>query len=232
MFKTFFYQPLFNLLIIIYQALPVPDLGLAVIILTLIVKIILSPLTISTFKSQKILAKIQPRMSEIQKNIKNKEEQTKQILKLYREEKVNPFSGFLALIVQLPILFALYKIFSNGFNIEAMKQISYSFVKAPEIISPLFLNIIDLSKPNIFLAIIAGVLQFFQLKFFQKPVKTKEKGFASDFSKMMQSQMLFIFPILIFYIVFKFGSLIGLYLVVFTIFSILEQRYIEKKYKL
>ncbi|NCO32045.1 membrane protein insertase YidC, partial [bacterium] len=151
LFNLIFYQPIYNLLLFLYKYLPGHDLGITIVVLTLIIRFILHPLSNYSLKNQKILTKLQPKILEIQKKYKdNKEEQTKATMELYQKEKINPFSGCLPLLLQLPILIALYQVFLKGLD--------------PKIFNLISLGIINLSKPNIFLALAKGFLQFFQTK--------------------------------------------------------------------
>jgi len=227
-FNQLFYQPLFNALIFIYRIVPGNDLGIAVLILTILIKILLYPLNLKGIESQKKLSDLQPKLKEIRERFKNdKEMMTKETLELYQKEKINPFSGFFLILIQLPVLFALYKVFADSIFSNDFSGL-YSFVPNPGEIKPQFL-MINLAKPDFILAFAAGVLQFFQAKT-QTPakqdfnIKAKSKDFP-DFSEVLNKQMLYFFPVLTFFILLKIPSAISLYLVASTGFSIL-QRYI------
>lgn len=229
-FNTVLYQPLLNGLILLYQYIPGHDLGVAVIAITLIMRLLLYPSSIRGVKSQKALADLQPKIQEIQKEYKDdKNKQTKLLMELYQKEKINPFSGCLPLLLQLPILIALYQVFLRGLQPESLTQSLYSFVPHPGIISFSFLGLINLSESNIFLAFLAGIFQFYQLK-----ISTAQKGNikkeATGFSKMMQQQMLYFFPIFTVFIIWKLGSVIGLYWIVSILFSIGEQYIVRKRH--
>jgi len=227
-FNLVLYQPLFNILILLYTYLPGHDFGVAVIVLTLIIKLILLPTSLKAVRSQRIMADLQPKLKEIQEKYKdNKEKQSQEIFKLYQKTKTNPFSGCLPLLLQLPVLIALYQVFLKGFKNEILESTLYSFVPYSKSISLMFLGIIDLSQPNFFLALIAGILQFIQSKI-SMPKKTSDK---KDTSQMIQSQMTYFFPLLTVFIVWKFGSIIGLYWITSTLFSIGEYYLITKKMK-
>src|SRR3989344_1874792 len=104
LFNTLLYTPFFNLLVFLYNTAAFNDFGIAIILLTLIIRFILSPLSIKTFKSQKALNQLQPRIKEIQEKFKNEpQKQSQVIMELYKQHKVNPFSGCLPLLIQLPI---------------------------------------------------------------------------------------------------------------------------------
>lgn len=232
-FNTILYQPLLNILILLYTYFPGHDFGIAIIILTLLIKIILSPTSLKAVRSQRILAELQPKIKEIQQKHKNdKAKQSQAMMEIYKKEKINPLSGCFPLLIQLPILIAMYQVFLRGLTPEALGEALYKFVPYPSSINLMFLGIIDLGQPNIFLALLAGILQFFQSKLSVSSTKIKkEQGKTSkkDFSSMMQNQMLYFFPVLTVFIVWKFGSIIGLYWIVSALFSIGEQYIIRKQ---
>ncbi len=227
-FYIFVYQPLFNLLIFFYNTVPLLDLGVAVILLTAVIKLILHPLGIKAARSQKEMEVIQPEIKKIQEKYKeDKEGQAKKIMELYKEKKVNPFAGMLPLLIQLPILISLFQIFKRGIEAEEMKHL-YQFVNPPEIINYTFLGIVDLSSPNIVLAIMAGLGQYLQMKMM---MSKKKEGEKQDTAKAIQSQMIFFLPGFTFIILLGMPSVVGLYWVVTVIFSIFQQYIIKKEYK-
>ncbi len=224
-FNFFLYYPLFNFLIVIYNYIPGHDFGLAIIILTIIIRFILYPFSVKAFKSQKALQSLQPKLKEIQKKYKDdKERQAKETLQLYRTEKINPFSGLLLALIQLPILIALYQVFWHGLKSGSLDGL-YKFVVNPGIINPIFLNLINLSEPNIPFAVLAGILQFFQTKMLiPKTVPGQDK--STDMAATMQKQMVYIFPFLTVIILFKLPSALGLYWIISGLFSIVQQHLI------
>ena len=232
-FNTILYQPLFNALVFLYQYLPGHDFGLAVIALTVIIRVALYPLMAKSIKSQKVLSELQPKIQEVQQKYKdNKEKQTKEMMALYQKEKINPFGGCLPLLLQLPILIALYRVFWRGLQPGAMAYL-YSFVPNPGTIDPYFLGMLNLAQPSLGLALVAGITQFFQSKMlFPKGKKPEKKeGQMSQFSGMMQKQMLYFFPILTVFILWRLPSAIGIYWIVTALFSIFQQKLILKSTK-
>jgi YidC/Oxa1 family membrane protein insertase len=230
-FYIILYQPLFNCLVALYNYVPGHDFGIAIILLTLIIRIILYPLSVKAVKSQRGLQKLQPRIQEVQKKNKdNKEKQAKEILDLYKTEKINPFSGLFLAIIQLPILIALYRVFWDGLNPKQLSAL-YSFVANPGHISALFLNIINLSKPNLGFAVIAGLVQYFQTKMLlpQGTPKSAEQSKQADFSQIMQKQMVYFFPAFTVIILLGLPSALGLYWIATGLFSIIQQYIIFKK---
>lgn len=228
-FNTILYQPLLNALVLLYQYLPGHDFGIAVIVLTILIRIILYPLMVQSLRSQKVLSELQPKIQEIQTKYKNdKERQAKEMMGLYQKEKINPFGGCLPLLIQLPILIALYRVFWRGFQPEAMDML-YSFVPRPELINPTFLGIINLGEASLVLALLAGVTQFFQTKMVTPKIKkAKTSDQMAKFSGMMQKQMLYFFPIFTVLILLKLPAAIALYWIVTALFSIGQQYLIFK----
>jgi YidC/Oxa1 family membrane protein insertase len=203
----------------------------AIIFLTIIIRVILYPISIKAVNSQKGLQKLQPKIQEIQKKYKDdKEKQAKETLELYKKEKINPFSGLLLALIQLPILIALYQVFWNGLKPSELVNL-YQFVLNPGQINALFLHIMDLSKPNLILAILAGLTQYYQSKMLiPKAVSSDvKKSKEADFSQIMQKQMVYFLPVFTIIILLSLPSALGLYWTVSGLFSIIQQYFIFKK---
>ena len=236
-FNLILYQPLFNALVFLYQILPGRDFGLAVILLTFFIRLALYPLMAQSVRSQKILADLQPKIQEVQQKYKDdKEKQARVMIELYQKEKINPFGGIFSLLIQLPILIALYQVFWRGLRPEEMNSL-YSFVSNPGTIDPVFLGLINLSQASLFLALLAGVAQFVQSKMmmpgtsYQRNLgagQNQKQGQMSQFSNMLQKQMLYFFPVLTVFILWKLPAAIGLYWIVTSLFSILQQYFVLK----
>jgi len=222
------YQPLLNALVLIYDYFPGHDFGISIIILTLIIRVILYPSSVKAIKTQKALSDLQPKIQELQRKFKDdKEKQVKETLALYKQAKVNPFGGLLPTLIQLPLLIALYQVFWKGFNSAELTNL-YSFVVNPIHINAIFLNLIDLSKPSLALAIIAGIFQFIQTKT-TMPQMGKKTGNGPDFAQAMQKQMVYFFPIITILILMGLPSALGLYWATGSLFLIVEQYFIFKR---
>ncbi len=229
-FNVILYQPLFNFLVFLYNYLPGNDFGVAIIILTLIIRLSLCPSAVKSMRAQRALNEIQPKIKEIQKKYKDdKRKQAKEILELYKETKINPFGSLLPTLVQFPLLIALYSVFRRGFDPGELVNL-YSFMKNPGTIKTSFLGIIDLSHPNLIIAVVAGIFQFIQTK---TMIKTpfKAEGKEVDFSRIMQKQMTYFFPFLTVMILLGLPSALGLYWATGSLFLIIQQYFILKKEK-
>ena len=228
LFETILYQPLLNILVFFYQFLTGKDLGFAIILLTLFIRFLFLPLTFKSQKSQKEISDFQKEIEEIKLKYKDSKEQAKALVSFYQEKKLNPFSGFFWVLIQLPILYALYKVFTQGLQGAEIAKL-YSFIRAPTQINPFFLGVFDLSKPNIFFAFLAGVLQYFQTP--PSPITTKPlKDPMVKISNLIQKQMLYFFSLVTFLFLLKFPSALALYWIITSLFSIIFQKIFFKKY--
>lgn len=236
-FHVIIYQPLYNILVYLYNIIPGKDFGVSIILITILIRVVLIPLYKKQIESQKKMQELQPKIKELQEKTKgNKEEQTKQMMELYKENKTNPFSGCLPLIVQLVFLIAIYqvliKISGNGLIIDSAEL--YSFVSNPGTINQFFISLVDLTKPSIPIAVLAAIAQYFQTKLLMKsqpqPEK-KEPGSKPDLAQIMSKQMLYIGPFLTLFIGIKFPAGLSLYWLTGTLFMLIQQIMIEKKSK-
>lgn len=237
MFHTLFYKPMYNALIFILDILPTHDVAIAVIILTILIKIILLPLSHKMFKTQIIQRKIQPIISKIQEEYKdNKQMLGVKLLEVYKEHKLNPFSSILLMIIQIPIVFALYFVFANGGLPEINTTDLYSFVSRVNNINHILLGI-DFTKANIVVGFLAALFQYIQIRLSLQNMNKIEDKPLSEMKpeEMMQKQMSFMMkyfiPIVIFIASLKVSAAVALYWIVSSLFMIGQELYFRNKYK-
>lgn len=215
------WRPLFNGLVAFYSFLPGQDLGIAIIALTIVIRTLLAPLLTRAQESQRKMASLQSEVKRIQAQMKDdREGQGKALMALYAAHRVNPFFAFLALGVQLPILIALFQVFRQGLQPSSLAYL-YSFIPHPLLLNHVSLGILDLTKGNIFLGLVAAVSQYFQTKLMTPPpvVGSGKK----DFSQMLQWQTTYIFPVLILVWSYSLPSALTLYWTVMNIFGIVQE---------
>jgi YidC/Oxa1 family membrane protein insertase len=228
LFHSFIFQPIYNALILLYNILPGHDLGVAIIALTVFIRLILYPIAKKQIESQKKMQELQPEIKKLQDKHKgDKEKQGRALMEFYKENKVNPASGCLPLVIQIVFFIALYQAFIAGLNFDSGCADLYSSVRCPTGIKTTFLGILDLAKPSILLAIIAAAGQFIQTKMIMP--KTNPDAKKGDFSAIMSQQMLYLGPLLTLFIGAKFPAGLALYWVVNTLFAIGQQYLIIKK---
>ncbi|MDD2935225.1 MAG: YidC/Oxa1 family membrane protein insertase [Candidatus Pacebacteria bacterium] len=237
-FHTFFYNPIYNGLVFLVSFFPWMDLGIAVVIVTLVVKLIVFPLTKESIKTQLKVKEIDPLVNEIRKKYeKDKETQARKIMDLYKEYKINPFASFFLILIQLPILFALYFVFLKGGLPDVNFDILYSFIKAPSHIDNVtFLGFFDITQKSLILALLAGISQFFQIRLVMAGQKKNDKPsdqntFKDDLVKNMQLQMKYAMPVIIFIIAYGLISAVALYWITSNLFMIGQELYIRKTIK-
>ena len=229
--NTVFYIPLYNALVFLMSIVPGADIGLAVIMLTVVVRLILFPLGKKAVESQIRMNEIQPELQKLKELYPNKEEQAKKTLELYKKYKLNPFSGCLLLLIQLPIIIALYQVFLKGFNFDT--SILYSFVHIPELVNDQFLGLIDMHRHSIVLALLAGLTQYFQAVIAARraPAPSGIKSFQNDLTKSMNMQMKYVFPFVVAFISYSVSAAVALYWVTTNLFTIGQELWIQKKLK-
>jgi len=185
----------------------VQNYGLAIIIITIILKILFFPLTHKSYKSMKEMGNLQPKMAALKEKYKNdRDAMNRAVMELYREHKVNPLGGCLPMVVQIPVFFALYK--ALMFSIELRH-------------APFMFWVTDLSAkdPYYVTPIIMGVTMFVQ-----------QKMTPSNMDEMQQKIMLAL-PVVFTFMFLSFPSGLVLYWLVNNILTIGQQMYINKLIK-
>ena len=228
-YNSFFYQPLFNLLVFTYNTVAAHDLGVAIIVLTILIRILLYPLSLKSIKAQKEMQDLQPKLGALKKQFgKDREKLAEATMKLYKEEKVNPLSSCLPLLLQLPFFIALFQVFSNGTKPESLSAL-YPFVANPGNLNQLGLGgLIDLSVPSPLLALLAGAAQFWQghMLVRRKPTIKSEASKDEEFATIMNQQMTYVMPVVTVVIGWKFPAGLALYWFLTTLLLALQQWYI------
>lgn len=225
-YEKIFLQPILNALIWFYNVIPGADIGVAIIIVTAILKVILFPLSIKTLQSQRALQSLQPKIKELQERFKgDKQGLAKATMELYAKEKVSPFSSCLPLLIQFPFLIALYQAMNDGLK-GARFELLYPLVARPEHVNPIGFGFLDLSKASIPLAILAAGAQFWQTKMLsaQQPPKKYQDG-ASDERALanVNKQMTYLMPLMTVFIGAGLPSGLVLYWLVTTLLTVAQQ---------
>jgi YidC/Oxa1 family membrane protein insertase len=244
MYHAIIFQPLYNGLIGLIDLIPWIDVGVAVILFTIIVKLILFPLSKSALLTQVRMKEVEPEANRIRTEYAaDRQLQAQKTMELYKSKGIRPFAGILLLFIQIPILLALVSVFYK--LIPTIDTASlYSFVSAPDISTKtMFLGFINLTVPSIWLAIATAIAQFLQLKYSlasrqqaQQP-QTKQAG-AASMANSMNSQMKYFVPILAFVSLYwliparfpQAASIIALYWMTSTLMTFLQELYIRKKH--
>ncbi len=234
MFNTIFYQPLYNALVFLTAIVPNHDLGLAVVLLTLLVKLALVPISHKSIKTQKKLKELEPAMAKIKEDYKHdQQEQAMKIMQLYQEHEINPFSGILLMFIQLPIILGLYFVFRTGIDLTSPEI--YSFILKPLAINTKLFGVIDLMGKSIPLALFVGLTQFMQVQLSIPPSPPKAPGheasFGDNLAESMAFQAKFILPIFIMFISYQLNTAVSVYWIVNNLFTVGHELYVRAEAK-
>lgn len=234
MFETFLVKPLYNGFIYLIGIAPGGDVGIAIIILTLIVRAVFYPAFSASIKTQLGMQAAQGEIDEINKTYKdNKEERAKKTLELYKKKNIRPFASLLVLIIQLPIFIALYFAFFREGLPSIAEHLLYPFVSTPVVINTNFLGILDLLKPhNIILSVIVGGLQYLFAYFSMARTKKNLNSLPREQQtahKMQQGMMLYMFPAIMAIFSYSLPAAVGLYFATTNLISIGQEWLIRSR---
>jgi len=233
-FHATVYTPLYNMLIGILDIGSWVDVGMAVILLTAIVKTALFPLSRKASRTQRMMKDLEEPMKEIREKYKDdRETQGRKMLELYKDKGVNPFSSIIVIFIQIPVIFSLYFIFLRGGLPVINMELMYSFVPTPETVNMMFVGLIDMASRNWPLALVAGVTQFYQSKLAMPelgPRKT-DATFQEDFARSMQMQMKFMLPLIVAGVAYWASAAVALYWITSNIFAIGQELYVKREHE-
>ncbi len=228
-FHTTLYLPIYNLLMVLVDKIPGGDIGLAVVLVTVIVRLLIMPLSFAAQKTARAMKSIEPEMKKLREELKdNKEEQARAMMALYKKHGVNPFASILTLLIQLPIVITLFWVFHNKELLVVDPSLLYAFVAAPVVVSPLFLGIITITGASITLAALTGITQYFLALYAIPAAPGKEdKSMQADISRAMTLQMRYVFPVIMAFVAYTSGA-IAIYFITSNIFGIVQEYFVRR----
>lgn len=231
LFHAVVFDPIYNLLIAAIAVLPTADVGLSVIFVTIVVKVLLLPVSLKAARTQRVMRDLAKPLKEIKEKFKDRQEQALKTMELYREKNVNPFSSIFVLMLQLPVIIGLFLVFSKGGLPELQTDILYGFVPVPAAINMHFLGLIDMAGRSALLAFLAGASQFVLVRLsIPKPEERKENAsFQDDLARSMQLQMRFMLPVIITFVAYFASAAVALYWITSNIFAIGQEFFIKKQ---
>lgn len=252
LFDTIFFAPTVNILIFVYkilQSISFPGaLGLAIIILTVLIRFLVWPFYGAQLKSAQKMAKLKPHLNALKEKHKDdKKAFAEAQMALFKEHGVNPAAGCLPALIQIPVFFALYQAIANVFpggvlgfsgSLERVNSVLYhSWLHLSSAPDANFFGLNLAIKPSdggltsflIFIPLITAALTFVQSKMMVAPKAPeltkddKKSGGMEDMMSSMQSQMAYIMPLMIGYFAFQFPIGLAIYWNTFTIMGIIQQ---------
>ena len=231
--KTVFYQPLYNGLIFLIGVLPGASVGLAVLLLTVCIKLLLFPLSQKAARFQLEMKVHEGEINRIKERHKSdKQAQGKAIMDFYREKKINPFAGILPIFIQIPVVIALYYVFFKGGLPVIDASLLYSFVPTPAAVDMHFLGI-ALAGKSVFLALLVGVTQYVQGRLSLPPPKPRgeKPSLGEDLAHGMHLQMKYMMPVFMAFVSYAVSGAVALYFITSNVFTIGQEMYLRKKFK-
>lgn len=234
-FHALVYDPLYNGLAFLVGAIPTHDVGLAVIALTILVRLLLFPLSRRAVETQIAMKKIAPDVERLKEKYKDKrEEQAKALFALYREHGVHPFASIGLLLAQLPVLFALYWIFASGGLPDIHPELLYAFVPSPESVNMAFLGVLDMAGHSIVLGALAAGTQFVYTRLSmgapeKKPAVTSGT-FSTDLARSFEMQARYVLPATFIVLSFFIPSAAMLYLTTSNAFMIGQELFAGRRF--
>ena len=235
-FRTIISEPLYNILVFLTVIIPTNQVGWAIIILTLLVRSLLFPFQHNASKTQAKVKELDPEIKRIKEECKDdKQQQAQKTMELYKEHGINPFTGIIMILIQLPIILSLFFLFYQGFSLDT--SILYDFTPYPDDVNLKFLGFININESNIFLAVLVGITQFIQMKLAMPVIDNKKAlgqgSFKEDFGKSLSLQMKYVMPIMIAFIASSLPAAVSLYWLTSNTFTVGHEVLVKKQaYKL
>jgi len=217
-FHTVFYNPIYNALVALVALVPGSDVGIAVIILTILIRLLLLPFSLSAARTQRTMKELEPKIKALKETHKgDKEKEALETLALYKEAEVNPFASILMVFYYEPF---------PAINLARL----YALTPVPHTISLEFLGIISVTGKSIFLAACAGLTQLLQahmaLKGTMKP--SQNGGMQGDFQRIIGLQLKYVFPFLIAAISYTTSGAVALYFIATNLAGSLQEWHVRR----
>jgi YidC/Oxa1 family membrane protein insertase len=236
-FHAVIYNPLYNGLVFLVGIIPTHDMGIAVVILTIVVRIIIFPLSRRAVAAQLAMKKIAPEVEKLKVKYPDKQEQSRAIFALYKERGVHPFASFGLVLVQFPILIALYWVFYRSGFPHVDPALLYSFVHPPAGINMEFLGVVDMGSRSVILAALAGITQFIYTRLAMGPREKVPEGspveasLSGDMAKSFDLQARYVLPAMIAIIGFSVAAAAPLYWATSNTFMIIQEYLAGRRFR-
>lgn len=233
---TFFFDPVYNTLVFFIDAIPGGDVGLAIIFTTVLVKVVLLPLSIKAAKTQRLMRELEPQLKDIkEKHKEDRQEQARKMMEVYKGAGMNPFASVALIFIQIPIIISLYLSVVRGGGVplpDINLAILYSFIPEPVTVTMNLLGMIDIAEKSLALAALAGITQFIHAQLSMPKLAPKDPdqapNFKEDFTRSLQMQMKYVMPIIIFFVAYSISAAIALYFFVSNLAAIGQEYFVKK----
>ena len=233
-FNALIFNPLYNGLVFLITVVPGADVGIAVILLTIFVKVLLFPLAHKVAHMQVRMRDLTPKIDEVKETYKDdKQKQTLEMMALYKEHNVRPFLSLLVVLIQLPIILGLYWVFFRGGLPELRPELLYAFTPIPDMINMQFIGLVDMGGRSVVLALLAGISQFAHGHFALPKPKPRSDSptMKEDLARSFHVQMKYVMPVIVIVISYTISAAIALYWATSNIFSIGQELVVRQRIK-
>ncbi len=210
-FKAILYQPLYNIFVLLVALIPGHNIGVAIIVLTVLVRLVLWPVRHKSIESQIKQRDLAPELKKLQETHKDDRMALSSAqMQMYKERGVNPASGCVTALIQFPILIILYYVFRAGIG-PSHQDLLYPFVHAPSIVQNSFLWVKDLTKTDktFILPVLAGLAQLLYSRSLSATLPPASG--PNDMAATMSKQMLYLGPVSIFLFALRVPAGLSLY---------------------
>lgn len=234
MFTTYFIQPIYNAFVALIGVMPGGDVGLAIITLTILMRLVLYPVFSASIRTQMGMQAMQGDLDAATAKFKDKPEQLAAArIDLLKKHKVNPLAGIGTLVIQLVVLISLYyAMFREGFP-KIATDLLYSFVHAPVAVNTHFFGLLDLLTPNhIILALLVGGTQYLTIRFTLARTNANQSALSADKAqaqRMQSTMMLYMMPAMLTVFGYLFPAAVGLYFVTGNVLSLGQEWLIRRE---
>ncbi len=227
---TVLYQPFYNIFILLIALIPGHNVGLAIIVLTVLLRLALTPLKYKSLESQMKQKELQPEIKALQaKHKDDKQAQSMAMMQLYKDKGVNPASGCLPMLVQLPFLIVLFYVFKSGLGPENYHDL-YSFIPRPATVNTAFLWLKDVTKVDhtFVLPVLAGISQFFYSRALMSSMPSS--GDKNDMTEIMTKQMTYFAPVMTVLFARSLPAALSIYWIAGTLVDWYQQTHSTKRF--
>lgn len=230
-FHSVFYNPIYNALVALVALVPGSDVGVAIIILTILIRLFLLPMSLSAARTQRVVKELEPKIKALKEKHKgDREQEALETLALYREARVNPFASIVTVFIQIPVLLALYFVFLYEPFTTINTALLYSFTPTPATASLEFLGVLSVMSKSVVLAVIAGATQYLQATLAIKGTlkHAPTTGMQGDLQRVLQAQLKFVFPFIIGTISYTTSGAIALYFITTNLAGSVQEWYVRR----
>lgn len=233
LFTNLLVEPIYNVFIALIAFIPTHDAGIAIILLTLIIRGIFFPTFAQAMRTQRAMKSVEGELAEIGKKHKdNPTEKGRQTMELFKQHNIRPFASILALLIQLPVFIALYAVFLREGFPQIATELLYNFTPTPEMVQAIFLGFLDLTEAHLIpLAILVAAVQYFQSKISAGEMPTNLPPEKQQMMLMQRQMLLYFLPFMMGFITYTLPAAAGLYLMTNALVSVGQELLIARKFK-